>query len=85
MKEFSLFQESVFFPLMILSILFKQKYPILFVALNFADIALIVFLLQARCYNKAGGLRRKRACPALETGGIWLFIGFLPWRKERET
>ena len=39
-----LFQESVFFPLMILSILFKQKYPILFVALNFADIALIVFL-----------------------------------------
>ena len=37
-------QESVFFPLMILSILFKQKYPILFVALNFADIALIVFL-----------------------------------------
>ena len=80
-----MFQESVFFPLMILSILFKQKYPILFVALNFADIALVVSLSRPGCYNKAGESGRKRACPALETGGIWLFIGFLPWRKERET
>ena len=69
---------------MILSILLKPKYPILFVALNFADIALIVFLSQIGCYNKAGGLWRRRACSALETESIF-FTGFLPWRKERET
>jgi hypothetical protein len=44
---------------MILSILFKQKYPILFVALNFADIALLVSLSQTGYYNKAEGSWRK--------------------------
>ena len=44
---------------MILSILFTQKYPILFVALNFADIALLVSISQTGYYNKAEGSWRK--------------------------
>ena len=58
---FFLVSERVFFPLMILSILFNQKYPILFVALNFADMALIVSLSQTGCYNGAGGTWKRRA------------------------
>ena len=80
---FSLFPESVFFPLMILSILFHSKYPILFVALNFADIALILLLFTTGMLQWIGWISfpKGRGCPCLRTKSVW----FISWRKAHET